>query len=211
MWQDLSPVWQTAFREMWASFCEGSTPVGAVLCDADGSILLSDRNRNQAPETRNRRISHAEANILRRLDTAAHDPRTLTLYTTMEPCPMCMGTALMSNLKRIHSAARDPYCGMAHLLETEPYYRRKNITLTFAGGEAEYFQLTVQAYHELRYMEQGGGGDVFAAFARICPAAADAAKSLYAAKALDAAAADGQDAGSVFDRICRNPEAAHIR
>ena len=57
MWNDISPVWQTAFREMWTAFREGSVPIGAVLCDAEGSVILSDRNRNHAAETVNRRIA----------------------------------------------------------------------------------------------------------------------------------------------------------
>ena len=85
MWHDISPVWQTAFSEMWKSFCAGSPPIGAALCDADGKVILYDHNRNNEPQTSNRRISHAEVNILSRLDTSVFNSRTLTLYSTMEP------------------------------------------------------------------------------------------------------------------------------
>ncbi|MBR4628359.1 MAG: nucleoside deaminase [Ruminococcus sp.] len=201
MLKDLSAAWQAAFREMWTAFCAGSVPVGAVLCDTEGNIIMSDHNRNSEPQTINRRIAHAEANILRNLDTSKYNPRSLTLYTTMEPCPMCMGTALMSNIKKIRSAARDSYCGMAHLLDTDPYYAAKGVDLRFEGGEAEQVQLTVQGYYELRYMEQGAGGNVFAKFAGCCPSAAKSAKILYESKWLDEAAAAGKDFGEVFDRI----------
>ena len=201
MWKDLSAAWQAAFREMWTAFCAGSVPVGAVLCNSEGSIIISDHNRNSEPQTINKRIAHAEANILRRLDTSEFDPRLLTLYTTMEPCPMCMGTALMSNIKRIRLAARDSYCGMAHLLDTDPYYAAKGVDLRFEGGEPEQVQLTIQSYHELRYMELGAGGNVFEKFAECCPEAAKAAKKLYETKWLDEAAADGKDFSAVFDHI----------
>lgn len=201
MWNDISPVWQTAFCEMWTAFREGSVPIGAVLCDAEGSVILSDRNRNHAAETVNRRIAHAEVNLLRRLDTDSYDPKTLTLYSTMEPCPMCMGTALMAGIRRIRSAARDSYCGMTHLAGSEPYYASKNVVCTFEGGDLELVQLTVQAYFELRHIDAGAGRTVFEAFASHCPQAAETAGRLYAEKLLDDAA--GADISDVFDRILR--------
>lgn len=201
MWKDHSQSWQTAFSEMWTAFCAGSTPIGAVLCDADGNVILRDRNRNHEPQTVNRRLAHAEANMLRALDTSVFDPKQLTLYSTMEPCPMCMGTILMCNIKRVRSAARDTYCGMTHLTLTEPYYISKNTECTFAGGELEQVQLTVQAYYELRHMEKGAGGYVFEKFREHCPAAADAAQRLFETKRLDKAAADGTDISEVFDLI----------
>ena len=201
MWIDLSKVWQAAFREAWHSFCAGSTPVGAVLCDAEGNIILSDHNRNHETDTLNRRIAHAETNILRNLDTSKYDPRTLTLYTTMEPCPMCMGTALMSNIKKIRSAARDSYCGMIHLTDTDPYYHSKGIDCRFEYGELEQVQLTIQGYCELRYIEQGAGKQVFEQFSACCPAAAEEAEKLYRTKWLDQAAAAGKDISEVFDYI----------
>lgn len=201
MWNDLSYIWQTAFREMWRAFCAGSTPIGAALCDADGTIILHDRNRNHEPQTLNKRIAHAEANLLNRLDTSAFDPRTLTLYSTMEPCPMCMGTILMANIKTVCIAAADPYCGMTHLLETDPYYRQKNVRYSFEGGALEAVQLTIQAYAELKYIESGSGTAVFDKFAARCPAATETAQRLYETKWLDQAAETGRDISEVFDRI----------
>ena len=201
MWKDLSAAWQAAFKEMWTAFRAGSIPVGAVLCDSEENIIISDHNRNGESQTINRRIAHAEANILRNLDTSKYDPGSLTLYTTMEPCPMCMGTALMSNIKKIRSAARDSYCGMAHLLDTEPYYAAKGVDLRFEDGELELVQITIQGYYELRYMEQGASRHVFDKFEECCPAATETAKKLYKTKWLDEAAADGKDFSIVFDHI----------
>ena len=201
MWNDIPPVWQTAFSEMWKSFCAGSPPIGAALCDADGKVILYDHNRNNEPQTSNKRISHAEVNILSRLDTSVFNSRTLTLYSTMEPCPMCMGTILMTSLKEVHSAARDNYCGMAHLLESDPYYRSKNIGCTFEGGELELVQLTVQSYFELRHVENGASPKVLEKFAEYCPEAAETAKRLYKTKWLDEAVETGKDMSEVFDHI----------
>ncbi len=201
MWNDISQIWQTAFEEAWRSFCAGSIPIGAVLCDSEGKIILSEHNRNNEPQTVNKMIAHAEANILRSLDTSVFNPKTLTLYSTMEPCPMCMGTILMTNIKRIHYSAADAYCGMTHLLESDPYYSSKNIICIFEGGELELIQITIQAYYELRYMEQGAGVYVFERFMEHCPTAAETAKKLYETRWLDKAVDSGKGISEVFDHI----------
>ncbi|MBQ9209109.1 MAG: nucleoside deaminase [Oscillospiraceae bacterium] len=201
MWSDISFIWQTAFREAWEAFCAGSTPIGAVICDGGGNVILHDRNRNNEPQTLNRRMSHAETNILRQLDTRRYDAKSLTLYTTMEPCPMCMGTILMTNIKRVRYAAKDSYCGMVHLLKCEPYYSQKNVSCEFEGGEAEKFQITIQAYYELKHIEQGSSSAVFDKFSEHCPGASKAAKQLYAEKWLDKGAESKADISEVYDHV----------
>ena len=201
MWKDLSPMWKIAFKEAWKAFCSGSPPIGAVLCDTDGNVIISEHNRNNEPQTVNKRIAHAEANILRCLDTSKYDPKKLTLYSTMEPCPMCMGTILMSNIKRVRYAAADHYCGMTHLLESEPYYSSKNVSCTLEHGEPEQFQITIQAYYELSYIEKGAGSGVFDKFMESCPSAAQAAKQLYSEKWLDKAVNSNTDISEIYDHI----------
>ena len=201
MWNELSGIWQAAFREAWEAFIQGSPPIGAVLCGSDGRIIMCEHNRNNEPHILNKRLAHAEAGILRRLDTAEYDPRDLVLYSTMEPCPMCMGTIIMSNIKRVHYAAADSYCGMTHLTRTEPYYSSKNVSCFHEGGEPEKFQLTIQAYYELRNIEQGAGSCVFEKFREHCPSAAETAVRLFAERWLDKAADSKTDVSEVYDNI----------
>ena len=203
MWKDISPVWQAAFEEMWESFRAGSTPIGAVLCDEAGAIVLRDHNRNGEMQTLNKRIAHAEANLLKRLDTLKYEPRIMTLYSTMEPCPMCMGTILMSNIKKVRYAAADTYCGMTHLLTIDPYYIDKRVDCVHEAGDLEGVQLTVQSYFELRYIERGNSDKVFAKFAEHCPQAAEVARRLYETKWLDAMEREGTPIGEIFDYILR--------
>ncbi|EWM53349.1 nucleoside deaminase [Ruminococcus flavefaciens] len=201
MWIDISKQWQTAFEEAWDAFCTGSIPIGAAVFDENGELILKDHNRAQLPETVNHRIAHAEANLLRRLDTARFDPRRLTLYTTMEPCPMCMGTASMSNIKHLRSAAHDPHCGMIHLIETEPYFIGKGLDYTFECGDMELVQLTLQSYYELRCMEYGASSCVFDSFREQCPEASEISRRLYENKVLDGAVEEGTAFGVIFDYI----------
>ena len=201
MWNDVTDVWKRALKEAWISFISGSTPIGAVLCDREGKIILSDHNRNHEAQTINKKIAHAEANLLRALDSSVYDPKALTLYSTMEPCPMCMGTIVMANIKTVRYAAADPYCGMTHLVKTEPYYLSQNVSCDYVGKELEQFQLTIQSYFELRYIEQGANGLVLGKFAELCPEAVKAAERLFKTKWLDKAAEAEKDVGEVFDHI----------
>ena len=201
MWKDISFEWKTAFEQAWIAFCGGSTPIGAAAFDENGELILSDHNRAHEPGTLNTRISHAEANLLRELDTRKYDPKRLTLYTTMESCPMCMGMIIMGNIKDLHSAARDPYCGMIHLTETEPYYMGKHVRHEFEGGDIEYVQLTIQSYHELKYIELGAGSYVFDSFEKICPDAAAAARLLFEDRRLEKLAQAGTGFDEVYDLI----------
>lgn len=201
MWNDISKQWQTAFQEAWEAFCTGSIPIGAAVFDEKGGLILKDHNRTQLPETINRRIAHAEANILRQLDTSRFDPKKLTLYTTMEPCPMCMGTAAVSNIRHLRSAAHDPHCGMIHLIESEPYFIGKALDYTFECGDPELVQLTLQSYYELRCIEAGASRCVLDSFSEQCPEAAEISERLYKNKVLDRFAEEGTAFGVVFDYI----------
>ncbi len=98
MWNDLSKAWQTAFSAGWESFKNGSVPIGAVICDENGGIICTGRNRMNEITNGNSKIAHAETDCLLQLDTRKYpDLRSYTLYACMEPCPMCMGTIVMSN------------------------------------------------------------------------------------------------------------------
>ena len=201
MWNDLTKQWQIVFEEAWRAFCYGSTPIGAAIFNKDGSLVHSDRNRSREADTVNREISHAEANALRRLDTEKFNSRELSIYTSMEPCPMCMGMILMGHIKTVHFAAFDSYCGMVHLTKEDPYYIGKNIKCVYEGGDTELFQLTIQSYYELRHLERGCSDKVIKKFYETNSKAVENAKALYKDKTLDRLAENGTPCNEIFDMI----------
>ena len=203
MWKELSFEWQTVLSEAWEAFCAGSTPIGAALYNKEGELILSDRNRSRESDTVNTEISHAEANALRRLDTRKFNSWELTLYTSMEPCPMCMGMALMGHIKNIRYAAYDKYCGMIHLTNDDPYYKSKNVNCIHEGGELELFQLTIQSYYELRHLERGCSDKVINKFRLTRKDAVELSEHLYKDKTLDILAESGKSCEKVFDMIVR--------
>lgn len=130
MWETLSLPWQAALEMAWEAYCAGTVPIGAVVADANGNIVSRGRNRireTNAPKGQvcNNELAHAELNALLSLDLSYEECRKSALYTTMEPCPLCMGALYMSDVKTVHFAARDPWAGSTNLLGTTPYLSRK--------------------------------------------------------------------------------------
>ena len=69
IWQRLSLEWQSCIEEVWAAYCGGSLPHGAVVVDAQGAIVARGRNRIREQTTEGRqlagnRLAHAEMNAL---------------------------------------------------------------------------------------------------------------------------------------------------
>ena len=76
---------------------EGNTPFGAILVDADGTILMEQGNRERELHDA---TAHAER-MLASLASQTYDKAKLaecTLYTTVEPCPMCTGAIYWANI-----------------------------------------------------------------------------------------------------------------
>ena len=75
---------------------EGNMGVGSVIVQGDRIV---GRGRNQI-KTANSPLIHAEtdaiADACKTLGT--HDLSGMTLYTTMEPCPMCAGAILQAKI-----------------------------------------------------------------------------------------------------------------
>ncbi len=131
-WSDLSLPWQACLELAWEAYCEDCIPIGAVVTGPDGTILSRGRNRifEKVKSGNGAALAHAEVEALRALDLDAVDPHACTLYTTTEPCPMCMGTFYMSGLRTLCYAARDPYAGSADLLGANWYMSRKRIQVS---------------------------------------------------------------------------------
>lgn len=77
---------------------EGGIPIGAVLVH-DSEVLAVGRNQRVQ---KNSAILHGETDCIEnagRLPASVY--RNSTLYTTLSPCLMCAGTALMYEIPRI--------------------------------------------------------------------------------------------------------------
>jgi tRNA(adenine34) deaminase len=132
MWADLALPWQACLEQAWIAYCNGTIPIGAAVTDAEGKIISCGRNRIwdsnvPAGQVGQTELAHAELNALLALGVDQGDRRSWALYTTTEPCPLCLGAFYMSGVRTLHYASRDPWAGSTNLLGTTPYLSRKPI------------------------------------------------------------------------------------
>ncbi len=76
---------------------EGRTAYGAVLIDGEGGQIGGFNTTPLHGPT-----AHAEMNIIRRMTELDYDEASeLVLYTTVEPCPMCMSAVVWAGIGKI--------------------------------------------------------------------------------------------------------------
>lgn len=92
---------------------EGNYGVGAVLVDSNGQVLSQSSNQVFSPRFDS--SAHAEMKVLD--DFEANYPdyahrESLTLYVSLEPCPMCCARILASGIGTVVFMCRDQDGGM---------------------------------------------------------------------------------------------------
>lgn len=106
-----------ALQEARAALAAGDYPVGAALT-VNGALWATARN---ALFTDSRTTAHAEhtliANLSAQLRAAIRGTREtrVCLYTTLEPCLMCLGIAVLHRVSKIVIACPDPNGGTTRL------------------------------------------------------------------------------------------------
>lgn len=121
-----------ALDEARRGFAAGEVPVGAIVV-LDGEIVGRAHN---APITLTDPTAHAEVLALRAAATKRGNYRLTgaTLYTTVEPCPMCCGAALHARVGRVVYGAPDPKAGAVDSLYRLLDDARLNHRVATRGG-----------------------------------------------------------------------------
>lgn len=90
---------------------EGEVPVGAVIVDG-GHVVAKAHNRIEALHDP---TAHAEMIAITEAAEYRGDWRLngMTLYATVEPCPMCAGAIILARIDRVVFGATDPRAGAA--------------------------------------------------------------------------------------------------
>lgn len=88
----------------------GEIPVGAVVVDAENRLLAEGQNYR---EREHDPTAHAEVLALRAAGRALQNWRltNCTLYVTLEPCPMCAGSIILSRIGTLVYGADDVKTG----------------------------------------------------------------------------------------------------
>ena len=192
------------------AYCMGSLPIGAVITDAHGRILARGRNRicEQVAEGKQlcgHRLAHAEINALIQVDWRSVDARTCILYTTTEPCPLCVGAIRMTRVGEVHYASRDGAAGSADLFEANPFLQRGGVKVVgpeHADLEAILvawmveFALTQADENTLSWCDQ---------LATVVPTGAQLGQRLFASRQLRQWKGSSKAVAFVLDQLSEQP------
>jgi cytosine/creatinine deaminase len=111
---------RAALEEARQGLSEGGLPIGSVLADRQGKIVARGHNlRVQTGDP----TAHAEVVCIRNAGRRRDWPE-LTLVSTLSPCIMCTGTALLYRIARVVIGENRNFMG------AEDLFRARGVSLT---------------------------------------------------------------------------------
>ena len=118
------PFLAAAIEEARRGLAEGGIPIGSVLVLEDAIIGRGHNRRVQDLSS----ILHAEMDCLENAGRlGALEYRRCTLYSTLSPCDMCSGAALLYGIPRIVIGENKTFQG------PEDYVRSRGVNLQIMG------------------------------------------------------------------------------
>ena len=97
-----------SIEEALAAAREGNFGVGAVIVDPQGEIV--ERGHNHVFHPHFRSDIHAEMDTMNKFEDNNQDVtsmRDYMLFTSLEPCPMCLTRLITSGIGKVYQAAPD--------------------------------------------------------------------------------------------------------
>lgn len=113
---------QEALKEAEEAGKRGDRPIGAVIVHS-GTIISRGSNRINTMDSE---LEHAEINAMNSCASYLRkNARECILYTTVEPCMMCLSTLIMANIRNVVFAVEDKYLDIAHFIDSNPYIEKR--------------------------------------------------------------------------------------
>ena len=122
---------KNALQQAEAALAAGEFPVGCVMV-YENRIIATGARENSTGDCTNE-VDHAEMIALRRLcdlETKIN-LKKVTLFSTLEPCLMCFGALMISNIGKIIFAYEDAMGGgtQCDFTKLPPLYKEKQISV----------------------------------------------------------------------------------
>ncbi|VDG96912.1 tRNA-specific adenosine deaminase [Lysinibacillus sphaericus] len=93
---------ELALDEAEKALKENTYPVGAIIVDENGNIIAKGRNKVHPKQDA---TAHAEIDAIRNagesIFNAKINGKKFTIYSSLEPCPMCTGGILFAKIKKV--------------------------------------------------------------------------------------------------------------
>nr|ABD75808.1 putative cytosine/adenosine deaminase [uncultured bacterium] len=110
-----------ALKEAELAGIRGDKPIGAVIVHG-GNIIARSSNRFHTLQSP---VAHAETTAIFACAPYLEQYKgECTLYTTVEPCVMCLGTIVIAGIRHIVFGVKDKFMQMDAYF-THPYIRKK--------------------------------------------------------------------------------------
>jgi tRNA(Arg) A34 adenosine deaminase TadA len=208
IWHRLSSPWQTCVEEAWTAYCRGSLPIGSVITHPHGKILARGRNRIYEQNAEGNllcghRLAHAEMNTLIQVAWHEIDARTCVLYTTTEPCPLCVGAVRMTRVGEVRYASRDGAAGSADLFEANPFLRRGKIKVVGPENPALETILVAMLIEFALAKADENTPSWYERLAAIVPTGAQLGRELMTSKQLREWSSTGRTTAFVVDQLAK--------
>ncbi|WP_047985920.1 nucleoside deaminase [Ornithinibacillus californiensis] len=219
-WEDLSEPWKRSFVQAWDAYNNGSIPIGAVLVDREGKVIIEGRNRvheETAPINQicSNRLAHAEMNVLLQLES--NDYQHLGeagIYSTMEPCIQCFGAIILSKVKNIYFAALDDkLAGATTLKDKHGFIDSRKLVINGPYPVLGDIQMVLRTDFLLRY-EADRAEDLIAAHAIDYPIGVALGRHYFQTNKLYEVKGKREAFPKFFDEMAvriKEMEKAHIR
>ena len=135
---------QLAYNEALKAYKKGDVPIGAIIIKNDKVIAKSYNKK----EKNNNAILHAELDVINK---ACKKLKTwhleeCILYTTLEPCLMCMGAIVQSRINEIYYATKNNNFGEINIIKKY----NKQIKINSGLLEKESSELLKKFFQEKR-------------------------------------------------------------
>jgi tRNA(adenine34) deaminase len=140
---------QEALAEAEAAFREGEVPIGAVVV-ADERVIGRGHNRTGHS---GQPFEHAEMRALWAATESAgpYGLEQAVLYSTIEPCVMCIGAVILARIPRVVFGAREPRTGACESIFSIPNEPRLMQRIAVIGGvEEQKCRELMQRFFEAR-------------------------------------------------------------
>jgi len=120
-----------ALKEAKISLAHGDWPIGSVIV-CDDKIIARAHNKVYS---KNSKLNHAEMLVLEKAqDFLMSHKNECTLYTTSDPCPMCMGAITLCRINKLVFGIKEN-SGSSHLKKHfPPTLQREHYKMDIVGG-----------------------------------------------------------------------------
>ncbi len=153
---DHAAFMREALGEAEKAFARGEVPIGAVVV-LDGQIIGRGHNLREQEKDG---TAHAEMLALREAFGNVGDWRLngTTIYSTIEPCPMCAGALVLSRVKTLVYGATDPKAGAVDSVIDVVRQQRFNHQVEVVAGvlEEECRDIIRRFFKDLREKKDNG-------------------------------------------------------